>query len=256
MPEQIHTTSEAPGKASTRIHLYDAIRGLCVISMAGFHYCYDLVELAGVDLGWFRPPFENVWRASISWSFLFLAGLMCSYSRNNLRRSVKYGLVALLIWAVTTIAAVDIPISFGIIFCMAASTLVYALLQRARIAPRGFVAALALFVLFVCALGVPCGIVQLGSFKLALPGSWYSTEWFSWLGFPGPRFSSGDYYPLLPYTLMYLAGAAVGPVIKARGLPGPLMKFRCKPLEFIGRHALLVYVLHQPLLLLLSGVAL
>ncbi|WP_444328779.1 heparan-alpha-glucosaminide N-acetyltransferase domain-containing protein, partial [Paratractidigestivibacter sp.] len=156
--------------------MYDAIRGLCVISMAGFHYCYDLVELAGVDLGWFRPPFENVWRASISWSFLFLAGLMCSYSRNNLRRSVKYGLVALLIWAVTTIAAVDIPISFGIIFCMAASTLVYALLQRARIAPRGFVAALALFVLFVCALGVPRGIVQLGSFKLALPGSWYSTE--------------------------------------------------------------------------------
>ncbi|WP_444328780.1 heparan-alpha-glucosaminide N-acetyltransferase domain-containing protein, partial [Paratractidigestivibacter sp.] len=78
----------------------------------------------------------------------------------------------------------------------------------------------------------------------------------SWLGFPGPRFSSGDYYPLLPYTLMYLAGAAVGPVIKARGLPGPLMRFRCKSLEFIGRHALLVYVLHQPLLLLLSGVAL
>ncbi len=224
--------------------------------MAGFHYCYDLVELAGVDLGWFRPPFENVWRASISWSFLFLAGLMCSYSRNNLRRSVEYGLVALLIWAVTTIAAVDIPISFGIIFCMAASTLVYALLQRARIAPRGFVAALALFVLFVCALGVPRGIVQLGSFKLTLPGSWYSTERFSWLGFPGPRFSSGDYYPLLPYSLMYLAGAAVGPVIKARGLPGPLMRFRCKPLEFIGRHALLVYVLHQPLLLLLSGVAL
>lgn len=236
--------------------MYDAIRGLCVISMAGFHYCYDLVELAGVDLGWFRPPFENVWRASISWSFLFLAGLMCSYSRNNLRRSVKYGLVALLIWAVTAIAAVDIPISFGIIFCMAASTLVYALLQRARIAPRGFVAALALFVLFVCALGVPRGIVQLGSFKLTLPGSWYSTERFSWLGFPGPRFSSGDYYPLLPYSLMYLAGAAVGPVIKARGLPGPLMRFRCKPLEFIGRHALLVYVLHQPLLLLLSGVAL
>lgn len=238
-----------------RVHVYDVIRGLCVVSMVGFHYCYDLVELAGVDLPWFKPPFEDIWRASISWTFLFLAGIMCSYSLNNFKRAIKYGFVAFLIWAVTYIAAVDIPISFGIIFCMSASTLLFATLHKLRIEPRGTVSLVALVFLFLFLLKLPDGYLQLGSLKIDLPANLYSTGWISWLGFPGPNFSSGDYYPLLPYSLMFLAGSVVGPIIRNTRIPLPLDKISCPPLEFIGRHALAVYVVHQPVLLLLSGVA-
>lgn len=253
--ESLANTRRKSRNNQSRVRVYDVIRGLCVVSMVGFHYCYDLVELAGVDLSWFKPPFEDIWRASISWTFLFLAGIMCSYSLNNFKRAIKYGLVAFLIWVVTYITAVDIPISFGIIFCMSASTLLYAILHRLRIEPRSVWSFVALVFLFLVLLKLPYGFLQVGRLRIDLPACLYSTEWISWLGFPGPRFSSGDYYPLLPYSLMFLAGSVVGPIVRSERTPLPLEKISCPPLEFIGRHALVVYVVHQPVLLLLSGVA-
>ena len=238
-------------KVWSRIRVFDTLRGLSVVSMVLFHFCYDLVELSGIDLPFFRPPFEDVWRASISWVFLTLAGIMCSYSRNNFARALKYGIVAFAIWLATTVAAIDIPISFGIIFCMAASTLVYALAQKAGIAPRGVWVAFALVVLFLICLKIPSGYLQVAGIKIVLPKALYSSEWLSWLGFPGPRFSSGDYYPLLPYCLLYMAGAAIGPWLKSK-LPEAIKGAGLGPLEFIGRHALEIYILHQPVLLLLS----
>lgn len=118
-----------------RVRFFDSLRGLSVLSMVGFHLCYDLRYLAGLSLPWFQGTFQDIWRATISWVFLFLAGVMSSYSRNNYRRAAKYALFALAIFAVTTIAAVDDAISFGIIFCMAACTLVTAVLEPFGSAP-------------------------------------------------------------------------------------------------------------------------
>ena len=74
----------------------------------------------------------------------------------------------------------------------------------------------------------------------------------SWLGFPGPTFASGDYYPPLPYTLLYLAGVCIGRLVALRGEPTWLERLSCRPLEWVGRHALPVYVLHQPVLLAIT----
>lgn len=244
-----------PGTISGRVHVFDIARGLCVLSMVAFHYCYDLTELAGVDLAWFKPPFEDVWRATISWSFLFIAGIMCSFSRDNLRRGARYAAVAIGVWLATTAIAVDVPISFGIIFCMAASTLLYACLQKIGAQPRGVFAAALLAVAFLMLLEMPSGSIGFGNMAARLPRSLYATEWFSWLGFPGPAFASGDYYPLLPYCLMYLAGASLGPHIRRKIAESPFNKLQCALLEAVGRHALAVYIIHQPILLVLSGAA-
>ena len=145
-----------------RVRFFDSLRGLSVLSMVGFHLCYDLRYLAGLSLPWFQGTFQDVWRASISWVFLFLAGVMSSYSRNNYRRAAKYGLFALAIFAVTAIAAVDDAISFGIIFCMAACTLVTAILETLRIRPGGLVAGAACVAAFLALLHVPTGYLDLG----------------------------------------------------------------------------------------------
>ncbi len=236
-----------------RVRIFDALRGLSVVSMVLFHFCYDLTAIQGFELPWFKPPFEDFWRASISWVFLFIAGIMCSYSRNNFRRSLNYGVVALLIWVVTMLANIDVPISFGIIYCMFASTLLYAILDLWGIAPRGFVAAVALFICFVMCLQISSGIIGFAGMRLKLPQCLYETKLLSWLGFPGPGFSSGDYYPPLPYSLLFLAGAGIGPDLKAALSGTSITRFGCPALEFIGRHALEIYIIHQPTLLLLSG---
>ena len=245
------TQTEARPHAG-RVGIFDIVRGFSVVSMVAFHFCYDLKFISGTQLDWFAPPFQDIWRASISWTFLFVAGCMCALSRNNGKRGLVYGAFALAVFVVTSVASVDTPISFGIIFCMAGSTLFEWLLERVGAEPRGYAAAAVLFVAFLLCLRIPYGHLGMGALDVRLPQWLYATEWFSWLGFPGPHFSSGDYYPLLPFCLMYLAGAAVGRVWKEKGYPEWAKNASCAPLSFVGRHALLVYALHQPILLALS----
>ena len=55
-----------------RITIFDTVRGFTMISMAGFHACYDLAYLYDWDMPWFtQTVFQDIWRASISWVFLF-----------------------------------------------------------------------------------------------------------------------------------------------------------------------------------------
>ena len=64
-----------------RITIFDTVRGFTMISMAGFHACYDLAYLYDWDMPWFtQTVFQDIWRASISWVFLFIAGWMCTLS--------------------------------------------------------------------------------------------------------------------------------------------------------------------------------
>lgn len=242
-------THEGWSHPSSRVGLFDAVRGFSVASMVLFHLCYDLVVLTSVSLLWFKPPFEDIWRSSISWTFLLVSGWMCSFSKNNLTRSLRYLAVAAAIFTVTSLAAIDDPINFGIIFCIGGATLVDALLERLDLEPSGPLAAILLFALFLACLHVPQGSLGLLGFTVELPASLYATPWFSWAGFPGPGFISGDYYPLIPYALIYGAGIALGRTFLRTGYPAWFLRAQCRPLQWIGRHALAIYVAHQPIIL-------
>lgn len=248
----MHRKDTAETVVRDRVHAFDLIRGFSVISMVLFHYCYDLRFLAGEPLNFFVSPFIDIWRASISWTFVFVAGSMYSFSHNNLRRAGKYLLVALLIFVATSIAQVDVPINFGIIFCMGACTLTAFFLDKLRVLPRGIVASVLLLLLFLSSLHIPQGYVSLFGLRAFLPQQLYDCGRLSWAGFPGPFFSSGDYYPLLPYVFLYLSANSLTSHAKQTGFPGWFVKIKGAPLEFVGRHALPIYLLHQPVLLLLS----
>ena len=262
--------------SSQRVRGYDVLRGISVVSMVAFHACYDIVYLWDVRLGWFRSPLQDVWRASISWCFLLIAGIMCSYSRNNLKRALKYLFVAAAIWIATTLIAVDTPISYGIIYCMGFSSLLAWPLEilfhdnrdarstelddrisRAKNGPKSkrlAIVAATLFLAFLLTLDVPQGRLGLGIFGgpyIELPSGLYTTEALNWLGFPGPSFASGDFYPPIPYSLLFLVGTTLGLITKLHGVPSILKKIHCTPLEWIGRHALEIYVVHQPIVLAL-----
>ena len=236
-----------------RVRVYDVARGLAVISMVAFHACYDLRYLSGASLPWFSGAFQDVWRASISWTFVFVAGCMCRHSHDNLRRGARLLGLALAIFAVTYVAGVDTPISFGVIFCLGACGVVASALERMGALPKGPLAAVACALAFLALLDLPHGSVGIGPVAVEVPSALYDTPWLSWLGLPGPGFASGDYYPLLPYLMLYLAGAACAGTWREAGYPTWAKDCRCAPLELVGRHALLVYVVHQPLLLAVTG---
>ncbi len=230
-----------------RVHAIDVLRGLIIASMVAFHACYDLAYLSGVSMPWFTGTiFQDIWRASISWTFLILAGAMTEFSRNNLKRAALYGACALVVFAATSLAGVDTAVNFGILFCMAASTAICAVARRplGRISPMiGLTASL---VLFAATYHLPLGT--------------YQVQGLAWLGFPSPSFASGDYYPLLPYLSMYLAGMFAQRLYldsrRSRGLsdyPDWAYSDFCPPLGLLGRHSLAIYLIHQPVLLVLTG---
>ena len=74
-----------------------------------------------------------------------------------------------------------------------------------------------------------------------------------WLfGFTTPDFASADYFPLLPWFFVFLLGTWAGRYVKAGRLPQWFYTARAPRLALVGRHALLLYVLHQPLLYALT----
>lgn len=251
------------GSPNRRVSVLDTFRGLVILSMIGFHACYDMVYLLGWSIPWFSDgTFQDVWRCSISWSFLLLAGWMTSCSRSNARRALRYGVVAVVVFLATYITRIDTPVSFGIIYCMAASTALYALLEPGlnRLSRTQSIIA---------------GIILCLAFLLLrdVPRHAYPVTGLSWLGFPSPTFASGDYYPLVPYALLYLAGALwahgyqmgmsrgshagranhVDGLRRAtiRAYPAWMYRDYLPPVTALGRHSLLAYLLHQPLLIAL-----
>lgn len=224
-----------------RLLALDALRGATVISMVAFHVMYDLTHLYGINAPWFTDgPLQGIWRISISWVFLALAGWMTSLSRSNLKRGLRYSLVALLIWAATAVSGVGVSISYGIMYCMAASTLLWCAMDKfaPRLASERPSACAALLLLAFATLYM-------------VPRSSYPFEGFAWLGFPGSEFRSADYYPIIPFSLLFLSSAYASRGFARSGRKVPAWMYRdvFPPLTFVGRHALAIYVMHQPIAL-------
>ena len=90
----------------------------------------------------------------------------------------------------------------------------------------------------------PCG------FRLALPAGLYSTRLLTPLGFPYPGFRSSDYFPLLPWFFLYLCGYFLGGIVAAHPRWQRPLTRNVPALGAVGRKALPIYLIHQPLCML------
>ncbi|MEG1887583.1 MAG: heparan-alpha-glucosaminide N-acetyltransferase domain-containing protein, partial [Oscillospiraceae bacterium] len=90
-----------------------------------------------------------------------------------------------------------------------------------------------------------CFLLFLLTYKFQL--HFYEVKYLFWLGFPSAAFSSSDYFPILPWLFMFFCGFFIGNYFKEKGFPKVLEKKRCPPLGFTGRHALIIYIVHQPI---------
>lgn len=246
----------------TRVISFDVLRGFCLVSMIGFHACFDMQGLFGWDIPWFAGVIQDVWRAQIAWAFLFLAGLMCSYTTHPLTRSARYAMCAALIWLISSSELIGLPISFGIIFCMAGSSFLEFLIHKLFRVPRGIIWASLFCILFILCLHVQEGYIGLKlshelSYMLKVPSSWYTHPLSAPLGFPPDAFSSWDYYPLIPFSFLFFSGASLGDSARTYVETSRIEAWAhthkeavpIRSLCYLGKHSLMVYMLHQPLLL-------
>ncbi|MGB9863757.1 MAG: heparan-alpha-glucosaminide N-acetyltransferase [Candidatus Saccharicenans sp.] len=228
-------------KVPGRIWEIDFLRGLAIILMVGYHLLFDLGDFVGLKkfLGFSTDLTTPAWLVAqhfFAGLFVIISGISSTFSRNNLRRFLKFLAVALLITVATYIFDRSSVILFGIIHCLAASVLIYTLIfQKSKPATRAAWGSLIL----MTGLSMP-------AVKKALA---IKTNWLLPLGLPGPSFASFDYFPLIPWFGVFLIGTALGHWLYAE--KKSLIR-RPLPETFInwcGRHSLWIYLLHQPVIM-------
>ena len=234
--------------AAKRLWLLDVLRGAALVNMLAYHALYDWVYVFGHTGGWYdiSAPGCHVWQQYICWSFILLSG----YSFTLARRPLKNGLLVAGCAVVLTVVTVGFmpseAIWFGVLHLNAAAVLLTCLLRPLlQKCPAG--AGLAVCaVLFALLNQVPSGYLGFEGLRLcALPQSWYAPNWF-WLGLPDlTRFFSADYFPLVPWLFLFWCGLFLARLWRPR--PGQPPR-ALRPLAFVGRHTLLVYMLHQPVI--------
>ena len=97
-----------------------------------------------------------------------------------------------------------------------------------------------------------CSKGTLGFEKLVicpLPDALYRSNLTAYLGFPQRGFFSTDYFPLIPWFFLFVTGYFLFRITSRRGINEKLFARGQFPLlNWIGRHSLPVYLLHQPVL--------
>lgn len=233
-----------------RLHLLDALRGFMLVNMTAYHGMWDLVYLFGVRCDWYAGTAKYLWQQAICWTFILLSGFCWSMSRNHLRRGLLVFGGGLLVSMVTHLVMPDSRITFGILTCIGSCVLLMIPLEKLlRKVPAGIGAAVSLG-LFLILRNCAKGNLGFEGFVIAqLPRWLYRNLLTAYLGFPMHGFFSTDYFPLLPWLFLFVFGYFFYGILHKRGLDAKLFtKGKFPPLNWVGRHSLLIYLLHQPAL--------
>ncbi len=223
-----------------RIWELDAFRGLCILGMVLVHLVYDVTTLYRL-VDWKIPEwflFVQRWGGVL---FLLLSGICVTLGRHH----VKRGLVVLGAGMLCTLVTVGLwklgifskgmSIWFGVLHCLGACMLLWGIFRRLP----GW-----------CLLILGGIMIAAGMYLWDMPP--VDHPYLIPLGFTYPGFESSDYFPLLPNLGFFLVGAVLGRLLysKKESLLPQVSEnnILVKILLFFGKHSLIIYLVHQPLL--------
>lgn len=228
-----------------RIHLMDEIRGFAVLCMIFYHGFYSLAYLFQLQWGMALLRFFMPAEPFFAGLFILISGISSNLSHSNLLRGIKLLAIALAVSLVTFLAVPDQVIVFGILHFLSICMILFGLLRPLQ-EKIPLVAGLVLsVVLYLATMQVSSGIVV---FSIPLPDMLYQTNWLSPLGFHNSEFFSSDYFPLLPWAFVFAAGTFLGRWAAQGRFPRWMYPSRIPPLSWMGRHALVLYIIHQPVI--------
>lgn len=222
----------------------DTLRGITLVSMIAYHASWDLVYMFGVEWPWYRSFGAYLWQQSICWTFILLSGFCLHLGRHRLKRGLMAFGGGALVSAVTMIFMPESRVFCGVLTLLGLATLLCVPLDALlrRIPARAGLAGS--FMLFLLLRDVNDGYLGFEGLHLAvLPKAWYANDLTAVLGFPPAGFFSTDYFSLLPWFFLFLTGYFLFDLRQKE--PSQL---RLPVVTAMGRHSLLIYLLHQPLI--------
>ena len=227
--------------------LLDSLRGLTVLSMILYHGMWDVYHLFEVKAEWFRSTPGFLWQQMICWTFLILSGFCAAMGRKTIQRGLTVWVLGFVISVITVVFMPQDRILFGVLTLIGSSMILSGLLKPMLLkipAAAGFCVS---FLLFLLTRGINRGYVGFLFEKWQeLPVELYRNYLTTYLGFPFKDFYSTDYFSLIPWLFLFLAGFYLYGIFGKRILA---VKWKGNSVfNGLGRHALLVYMLHQPIL--------
>ncbi len=229
------------GTGKSRLEPLDLARGVALVAMAVYHFAWDLEFFGYAPPGMTAVGGWKLFARSIASSFLIIVGISLYLAhargfhlRPFLRRLALVAGAALAISLVTWFAVPGGFIFFGILHQIALASLLGLIFLRWP---------------------WPLTLV-LAAAVIAAP--WYARTsvfdapvWW-WVGLSTADPPSNDYVPLFPWFGAVLVGIALARLASEAGLVERAriaLGSWSAPLQFIGRNSLVVYLLHQPILI-------
>ena len=226
---------------SQRFDRLDALRGVAIVWMALFHFCFDLNHF-----GFFVPrqlftadPFWTTQRTCIVTLFLFCAGMGQAIALGQGQSWARFWRR----WA--QIAGCAVLVSIGSAWMFPRSWISFGVLHGIAV------------MLIVVRLVAPHRrrLWPLGALALVLPLLWrdevFNGPWLRWIGLVTRKPVTEDYVPVLPWLGVMLWGAAAGQWLLAHRpgwLQAPIPR-AAGGLAWLGRWSLSFYMVHQPVLI-------
>lgn len=235
-------------KEKKRFFVLDEIRGLNLISMLLYHGIWDLVYVFGVSVPWYKVEMAYIWQQSICWIFILLSGFCWTLGTKKLKRGILVCVCSIVISAVTIFFMPSSIILFGILSLLGTGMLIMIPLDKVFQKINPYVGMVCSFLLFLGTKKINEGVIEFFGYELLrVPKAVYSNLFTAYLGFPPEGFISYDYFPVIPWLFLYMMGYFMYRVFDRNDILKHLPEIRIKPLEWIGRHSLIIYMLHQPI---------
>jgi len=226
----------------------DFLRGIAIILMIAYHIFYDLNFFEVYDFNLDSILFQ-IFLFPIGTTFILLVGVSLTLSYNRAKKSlsqdqlikkfilrgIKIFILGLIITLITFLFLDKGFVIIGVLHCIGISIILSTIFIRYRLLN------LCLGILFVI-IGI---YLQTMTFEF---------NWLLWLGFIPSNFYTVDYFPLLPWFGIVLIGIFLGNTF----YPSYKRKFKIKDFSyiksvkvfcFLGKNSLLIYFIHQPIII-------
>ena len=166
---------------------------------------------------------------------MLISGMVVRFSKNSLRRGAIVFCCGMLVTVVMHF--MGMAVQFGVLHNLGAMMILYSFFIRGGgKVPKG------IWVPIVCA-------VVFAVMYYINENVFVETKLLMPFGLIYEGFSSADYYPLLPWGMLFAIGVWLGEKHEVTRERLPLLQRKIRPMyTFMGRNSLVIYLAHQPVL--------
>ena len=262
MPSTVKTVTEKeniPSQSAgneigrkNRVGILDLLRGFSMIFVMTYHLLYDLIFFSGMEIPFFFSEAMDIIHNFFMIILFSVSGICAGFSKNVLKRGATLFLMGEILTLATAAFAPNNLIVFGVLSCFGTSMLIYGVISPVlkRIPQLAvFAAFAALSIIFFNFFRDDSLFFIFDSVKLNIP---HSSPYLYPIGIKSWGFYSMDYFPLIPFGFIFLAGTGLSDIFAEKKLPEFFYKARIPVINFCGKYSLWLYVIHQPVFLLIT----